>query len=167
MLDYIEKNMFCLWHMGLSISSSTKPLGSWSDYSIGRHLSSVCMYYVCVCQHFQKSSPLKPLGRLKLNFMWSLLGMGERKFLQMVLVTWPKWPPCPYMVKTLKKSSSPEPKGLWPRNLVCSIVCSSTTKFVHMMILGWPWPILRQGQIWYLMLLYGEKVKQCIFQKLL
>ena len=28
--------------------------------------------------------------------------MGKRKFAQMVLVTWPRWPPCPYMVKTLK-----------------------------------------------------------------
>ena len=28
--------------------------------------------------------------------------MGERTFVQMVLVTWPRWPPCPYMVKTLK-----------------------------------------------------------------
>ena len=36
-----------------------------------------------------------------------------------------------------------------------------------MMTLGWPWPILRQGQIWSLMLLYGKKVKQWIFQKLL
>ena len=26
------------------------------------------------------------------------------------------------------------------------------------MTLGWPWPILRQGQIWSLMLLYGEKL---------
>ena len=42
-------------------------------YSIGRPLSSVsvcvnvCMYYAC--QHFQTSSPLKPLGRLKPNFI--------------------------------------------------------------------------------------------------
>ena len=43
----------------------------------------------------------------------------------------------------------------------------STTKFIQMMILGWPWPILRQGQIWCLMLLCGKKVKQWIFQKLL
>ena len=64
--------------------------------------------YLC-CQHFETSSPLKPLGQLKPNFMWSLLGMGERKFVQTVQVTWPRWPPCPYMVKTLKKSS-PEPK---------------------------------------------------------
>ena len=27
------------------------------------------------------------------------------------------------------------------------------------MNLGWPWPILQQGQIWSLMLLYGEKGK--------
>ena len=28
------------------------------------------------------------------------------------------------------------------------------------MIIGWPWPILRQGQIWSPMLLYGKKFKQ-------
>ena len=28
--------------------------------------------------------------------------MGERKFAQTVLITWPRWPPCPYMVKTLE-----------------------------------------------------------------
>ena len=43
-------------------------------YSIGRPLSSVCMY---VCQHFHTSSPLKPLGRLKPNYMWILLGWGN------------------------------------------------------------------------------------------
>ena len=31
--------------------------------------------------HFQTSSPLKPLGKSKPNFMWSLLGKGERKFI--------------------------------------------------------------------------------------
>ena len=30
--------------------------------------------------HFQTSSPPKPLGQSKPNFMWSLLGKGERKF---------------------------------------------------------------------------------------
>ena len=56
-----------------------------------------------VCQHFQTSSQKKkPLGRLKLNFIWSLHGMREWKFVQTVQVTWPRWPPCPYMVKTLK-----------------------------------------------------------------
>ena len=28
--------------------------------------------------------------------------MGERKFAKMFPVSWPRWPPCPYMVKTLK-----------------------------------------------------------------
>ena len=35
------------------------------------------------------------------------------------------------------------------------------------MTLAWPWPILGQGKILSLMLLYGKKVKQWIFQKLL
>ena len=54
-----------------------------------------------VHQHFQTSSSLKPLGQLNSNFIWRLLRMGEPKLVQMVLVTWPRWPPCPYMVKTL------------------------------------------------------------------
>ena len=49
---------------------------------------------------FQTSSPLKPLGQLNSNYIWRLLRTRERKFVQMVLVTWPRWPPRPYMVKT-------------------------------------------------------------------
>ena len=98
-------------------------------------------------------------------FMWSLYRMGEQKCVQTVQVTWPVWPPCSYMVKTLKKSSSLEPKGQWPSKLVCSIGYSSTTKFVQMMTLVWPWPILWQGQIWTLMLLYGEKGKTMDFSE--
>ena len=93
-----------------------------------------------VRQHFQTSSPLKPLDQLNSNFIWRLLRMGEQKFVQMFLITWPRWPPCPYMVKTLKKSSSPEPEGRLPLDLVCSIRDVGPTKFVQMMILGWPWP---------------------------
>ena len=48
-----------------------------------------------VRQHFQTSSTLKPQGQLNSNFIWRLLRMGEQKFVQMVLVTWPRWPPCP------------------------------------------------------------------------
>ena len=40
-----------------------------------------------VRQHFQTSSPLKPLGQLNSNFIWRLLRTRERKFVQMVLVT--------------------------------------------------------------------------------
>ena len=76
--------------------------------------------YICMCvccQHFQTSPPQKPLGRLKPNFIWSLHGIAERKFVQTVLVTWPRWPPCPYKVKILKKSCPSEPKDRWPWNL--------------------------------------------------
>ena len=61
--------------------------------------------------------------------------------------------------KNLKKSSSLEPKGQLPWKFVCSIRYSSTSKFIQMMTLSWPWPILGQGQIWSLMLLYGKRVK--------
>ena len=70
----------------------------------------------------------------------------------------------PIYGKNLKKSS-PEPKGRWPWKLVCSLGCSSTTKFVLMMTLSWPWPILLQGQIWSLMLLYGIKGKTMDFSE--
>ena len=52
----------------------------------------VCMY-VCmyVCQHFQTSSPLKPLGTLKPNFMWSFLGMGRDSILRIPWVHEPIW----------------------------------------------------------------------------
>ena len=52
-------------------------------------------------QHFQ-TSPQKSLGQLKPNFIWSLHWSGEWKFFQMVMFTWPRWPPCPHMVKTFK-----------------------------------------------------------------
>ena len=116
---------------------------------------------------FKASFPEKPLCRLNPNFMWSLIGVGERKFVQIVPVTWPRWPPCLYMVKNMKHSSSLEPKGRWPWEFVCSIKYSSTINFIQMMTLGWPWPVLRQGQIWSPMLLYGNKLKGWIFQKLL
>ena len=33
---------------------------------------------------------------------WSLLRVGEWKIAKMVAVRWPRWPPCPYMVKIFK-----------------------------------------------------------------
>ena len=118
-----------------------------------------------VCQHFQ-ISPLKLLVQLKPNFMSSLLGTGQQKFVQTVLVTWPRWPPCPYMVKTLKYLLLWNQKGWWLWNFVCNIGCLSTTKFVQMMTLGWSWPILRQCQFWSLMLwIVWEKGKTLFFYR--
>ena len=53
-----------------------------------------------VCQHFQ-TSPQKPLGQSKSNFIWSLHEMGEWKFVQLVQVTWSRCDRCPYMVKKI------------------------------------------------------------------
>ena len=71
----------------------------------------------------------------------------------------------PIYGKNLKKFSLPEPKSRWPWNLVWSIGSSCTTKCVRMMPLGWPWPTWRQGQTWFIMLLYGENGKTMGFSK--
>ena len=63
------------------IFSSPEPLGSqgelieypWIRRPSVRPSASV------VRPHFQTSSPLKPLGQSKPNFIWCLLGKGERK----------------------------------------------------------------------------------------
>ena len=83
----------------------------------------------------------------------------RRNYFTNVMVTWPRWPPSPYKVKTLLKSSSLEPKGQWSWNLICRIVGDGPTKFTRTMILSWPWNILRQRQIWFLMHLSGEMFK--------
>ena len=48
------------------------------------------------------SSETKDSSQSKPDFIWRLHGSGERKFVWCIRVTWPRWPPCLYMVKTLK-----------------------------------------------------------------
>ena len=111
-------------------------------------------------QHFQRISPLKLLGQLKSNYMWSLHGVGEQMFVHNVWIIWPRWPPCQYMVKTFENLPQ-ESNSRWPWNLLCSI--KDSTKFVQMMTLGCPWPILQQGQIQSLGLLYGKRANSGFF----
>ena len=54
------------------------------------------------CSEFQMTSSLEPLGQFCSKFMWSVLRLGERKIAKMVAVSWPRWLPCSYMVKTFK-----------------------------------------------------------------
>ena len=54
------------------------------------------------CWEFQTTYPLKPLGKCCSNFMWSPLRLGEGMIAKMVAVHWPRWLPCPYMLKTFK-----------------------------------------------------------------
>ena len=48
------------------------------------------------------TSLMRPLGQCCSNFMWRLLWAGEWKIAKMVVVHWPRWLPCPYMVNTFK-----------------------------------------------------------------
>ena len=82
------------------IFSTPEPKAHWSSYRISRPPS--CVICPSVVHTLYTSCPQKPQGQSKSNFIWSLHGMGERKFVETVHVTWPKWPPCPYMEKTLK-----------------------------------------------------------------
>ena len=85
------------------------------------------------------------------------LGSGNES-----LFTWPRWPPCPYMVKSLKnllQNQKADDLETW-----YAASGASSTKFVQMMTLGWPWPILQQVQILSLMLLYEKKVNRRFFR---
>ena len=97
---------------------------------------------------------------IEANFMWSLHGIGEWKWVQSVYVTWPRWPRVHLWLKIIKKSSSLEKADDFETFL--SVRYSSTTKFVQMMTLAWPWSCLWHDQICFLMLLQGWKLTQHI-----
>ena len=81
------------------------------------------------------TSALKPLAQCCSNFMWNLL--GERKIAKMVMVQWPRWLPCPYIIKTFKKSSSPEPNNPWGLIFAQVIMDGRSTKIAKVMVLHW------------------------------
>ena len=154
----MEKKLTCIF-------SSPEPKAHWWAYKIGP--SSVCPSSVRR-PHFFKHLLLRNHWANWSQISYEVsMGWENEKVCSNGPGHMTKMAAMPIYGKNLKKSSSSEPKGQWPWNLVCSIGCSSTTKFIQMMTLGWPWHILQQGQIWALMLLYGKKVKQWIFQKLL
>ena len=157
---------FGRFHSVLHIISPPEPLGYWWAYSIGRPLSSVCIYvymYVSVLSIFSNIFFSETTGLNEAKFHVEPSWDGWTKVCSNGLGHMTKMAAMPIYGKNLKKSSCPGPKGWWPWNLVFSIGCMSYTNFVQMMTLGWPWPISRQSQICSLMLLYGIKVKQWIF----
>ena len=64
----------------------------WWAYRIGRPLSSSLFKHLLLRNHWANQSQIS----YGASMGW------ERKFAQMALVTWPRWPPRTYMVKTLK-----------------------------------------------------------------
>ena len=74
----------------------------------------------------------KPLGQSKPNFICKLSGTKKWKFIDTMVVTLPRWPPCPYIVKTLQKTFFSGTGGLISTKLGMShrwlmpiIVCSN------------------------------------------
>ena len=84
---------------------------------------------------FQTSSSPKALGQSKPNFMWSLLGKGERKFVRGIWVTWPRWPPRRYIVKTLQYLLLQN----WWTDFHETWYVASGTPAHHNLFKWWPW----------------------------
>ena len=58
--------------------------------------------------------------------------MGEQTFAQMVLVTWPRWPPCPYVVKyLLLLNQRADDLETW--------YASSSARVLPSWLKWWPW----------------------------
>ena len=141
------------------VFSSPEPLIWWA-YRIGKPLSSI----VVRRPHSLNSFSSETTGPVKVKFHMELLWDGGTKAYSNGPGHMTKMAAMPIHGKNLNKSSSPEPKGWWPWILVCIIGCSSTTEFAQMRTLGWPWPILQQGRLWSLMLLYWKKVNNGFFR---
>ena len=76
----------------------------------------------------------------------------EWKVMLMVLVIWPRWPSCLYILKLFKncliKNQKANDLGSW---------------YEAYGIQGWSWPSLWQGQICSIMHLYGKSLSQLMF----
>ena len=57
--------------------------------------------YICMGKMLRISKDFSSIAML-LKFHVELLGAGEWMIAKMVVVHWPRWPPCLYMVKTFK-----------------------------------------------------------------
>ena len=102
---------------------------------------------------------------IRCTLIYGVSGIGERKFVQMVQVTWPRWPPCPYMVKTWKILL------LWNQKAddLESLYAASSAQVLPSLFKWWPWVDL---DLFYDMVKFdplcfcmGKKVKTMDFYK--
>ena len=77
----------------------------------------------------------KLLCRSKPNFVWKLSGARKWNSYDMMLVTWPRWPPRPYMVKTLQNSSLRNRQA----NFYETWYVALGTPAHHSLFKWWPW----------------------------
>ena len=121
------------------------------------------------CWEFQTTSPLKPLGQYCSNFMLSLLRLGERKIAKVVLVHWPRWLSCPYMVNTFKNRLLQNQKSPWALPLHKSSGTGDLPKLLKWWSYVDIWHFLGQGQIGFPCIcmgpihLYGKNVENSYF----
>ena len=138
--------------------------------SYNDHFLSVFRPNVCasVCPSVKIFKQLLLWSQFCSDFIWSLLRLGERMIAKIVAVHWPRWPPCPYMVKTLKNLFLQN----WGRPGAESLHKSSgrggggggSTKVAKIMVIHWHLTFLRQGQVCFPMHVYGKKTLK-IFSK--
>ena len=117
------------------------------------------------CSEFQTTSPLEPLGQFCSYFIWSLLRVGERKIAKMVAVRWPRWPPCPYMVKTFKNLLLQNRECLWAEPLQESSGTGGLPKLLKELSYVDVWPFY--GKVKFASLLFvWEKPLKIFFSKI-
>ena len=97
---------------------------------------------------------LETAGPIQAKFHVESPWDGVTKVCSNVLCHVTKMAAMPIYGENIIKSSTLEPRVWWPCNWIRSIGCLSITPFLQMMKLDLPWPILRQGHFWSLMLLY-------------
>ena len=118
--DQDGRHNHMLLFMIRSFFSSLEPLGLLVSLYYRHALLSV-RYPSSVHPPFSKIFS-KTIGPMEAKFHVELPWFGGTKVCSGdIWVTWSRWPPRPYVVKTLEKSSFLEPKGQWPCGLVCSI----------------------------------------------
>ena len=115
------------------------------------------------CDSSYQTSSLKPLGWLKPNFIWSLLGMGGTKVCSNGLGHMTKMAAKPiYCKNLLLQVQKADDLETWYAASAAQVL-PNLFKWWHLVDLD----LFYSCQIWSHMVLCGKKIKQWIFQKLL
>ena len=118
----------------------------------------------------------KNVQNFKQLLLWSLwanfaqisygasLGWGERKIAKMVAVRWPRWPPCPYMVKTFKNLLLQNRECLWAEPLQESPGTGGLPKLLKELSYVDVWPFYGKVKFAFLFICMGKTFKNLLLQ---
>ena len=93
------------------------------------------------------------------SLMW-----GERKLAKMVAVRWPRWPPCPYMVKTFKNLLLQNRECLWAEPLQESSGSGGLPKLLKELSYFDVWPFYGKVKFASLFICMGKTFKNLLLQ---